>query len=510
MVSPFAAAADLIDPPPNPHAHDPAGWIGARLGEQLWDAQHQICDALVDARKVAVQSCHDAGKSFIASRLIGWWLDTHPPGEAFVVSTAPTFHQVRGILWREVGKAHRKAEARGTPLQGRVLQTSEWKIGAELVGWGRKPADTDEHGFQGIHARYVLVVIDEACGVPDQLWTAVEAITTNADSRILAIGNPDDPTGRFAKVCRPESGWRTIRIDGMRTPNIGIDTLTAAATQEMDPPLTDVQLDALLDEARSAGCPEKAPGAGALGPFLLEPFWIADKVRTFGIGSPAWCSKVRGAFPDSADDTLIPLGWITQALDRSYELQPNDLRILPVDVARFGSDETIIGLREGDRFRMLIKDPGKRRTTATSGQAIALHGEHVTDEIRVDGAGVGGGVVDEIAEQGYPVIDMQAGQAAQDSRRFGNARAEWYWTLRMRFQDGDIDIDDEVMAGQLQALKYHFDKRGRIFVESKDKMRERGMPSPDRADTAMMAFADVVLPEEELYEEDHRVAISDY
>ena len=48
----------------------------------------------------------------------------------------------------------------------------EWKIGNELVGFGRKPADTDEHGFQGIHAPFVLIVLDEACGIPEQLWIA--------------------------------------------------------------------------------------------------------------------------------------------------------------------------------------------------------------------------------------------------------------------------------------------------------------------------------------------------
>jgi hypothetical protein len=83
-----------------------------------------------------------------------------PPGEAFVVTTAPTTAQVEAILWRYIGAAHRRAE-----LPGRVTLDAKWHIGQQLVGDCRKPADYDQAAFQGIHARYVLVIIDEADGV---------------------------------------------------------------------------------------------------------------------------------------------------------------------------------------------------------------------------------------------------------------------------------------------------------------------------------------------------------
>ena len=510
VMSPFAAAADLFDPPPRPHQNDPVGWLGGRLGETTWQAQRDIARSVVDHRKTAVRSAHGVGKSFVASRIIAWWIDSHPPGTAFVVSTAPTGHQVRGILWREIGKAHKRSIVRGTPIPGRILGNAEWKIGQELVGWGRKPSDTDESGFQGIHARFVLVVLDEACGVPEQLWTAVEAVTTNSDARILAIGNPDDPTGQFAKVCSPGSGWNVIHIDGMTSPNIGIDTLTHAAVDELDPCLSQRQLDGLLVEAREAGCPERAPGGGPLAPYLLEPFWICDKVRTFGVGTPAWQSKVRGIFPESRVDTLIPLQWIEDAMGRDLAPRLDTERNITVDVARFGQDETVMALREDRRLRILSADARPQRTTVTAGRATAACQEHKADEVRVDGAGVGGGVVDDmVADALVPVVEMQAGSAAQDPARFGNARAEWYWQLRVAFETGDIDIDDLELAGQLQAMRYRFDRRGKIWIEGKDDMRKRGLESPDRADTAMMAFA-VLPPLDDLAVEDWSNDISPY
>jgi len=87
------------------------------------------------------------------------------------------------------------------------------------VGFGRKPSDYDPEAFQGIHAAAVLVLIDEACGVPKSLWDAASTLLTNEASRILAIGNPDDPGSYFAQVCK--AGQRLERPAHRRvdTPN---------------------------------------------------------------------------------------------------------------------------------------------------------------------------------------------------------------------------------------------------------------------------------------------------
>ena len=109
----------------------------------------------------------------------------------------------------------------------------------------------------------------------------------------------------------------------------------------------------------------------------------------------------------------------------------------------------------------------------------------------IDVPGVGGGVVDRLAELDLPVVPYNGGEAPIDKERFVNARAEDYWTLRERFEQGEIDIDadDDKLAAQLGSIKWGIDSRGRIKIESKDDMRKRGLPSPDRADTAAMIFS---------------------
>ena len=99
----------------------------------------------------------------------------------------------------------------------------------------------------------------------------------------------------------------------------------------------------------------------------------------------------------------------------------------------------------------------------------------------IDVPGVRGGVVDRLAELELPVVPYTGGEAPIDKERFVNARAEDYWTLRERFEQGEIDIDphDDKLAAQLGSIKWGIDSRGRIKIESKDDMRKRGLPSPD-------------------------------
>lgn len=450
------AAASLVEPPANAHhLADPAAWAADKLGAHLWSKQREIAQSVAAHKRTAVKSCHGAGKSWTAGMLATWWIDTHPPGEAIVVSTAPTHKQVHAVLWEEIRKQHRTGQ-----LPGTVLQTDEWKINDVLVGMGRKPADHDAHGFQGIHRRYVLVILDEACGIPEALWTAVEAITTNADCRILAIGNPDDPATEFGKVCSPGSGWNVLQISSFDTPNLS---------------------------------GEDVPDG--LRHLLPDPDWVEDARKRWGEDSPVYRSKVLGEFPEISQDTLIPQRYILEAQAREVDptMQPGRLG---VDVARFGTDRTVIALARGGHVR-IIESRGKQSTTETTGRVVHHLAENPgTIEARVDGVGVGGGVVDQLAEQGHPVMDMQAGAGSSDPMIYKNARAEWYWCLRTLFEQGaiDLDPDDDELAAQLGALRYAYTSRGQLLIESKDDMRKRGMPSPDRADAVMLALAKVNLP----------------
>lgn len=468
---PFARAADMLDPEPHPFVDDAAGWVGDRLGEFLTVDQRGICQSVVDHRYTAVKSCHDTGKSFTAARLAAWWLDTHPVGQAFVVTTAPTDPQVKVILWKEIKVAHTKGD-----LPGRVTEDAHWKINGLPVAYGRKPADYNQAAFQGVHARWVLVIIDEACGVVKSLYDAVDSLATNQNARVLAIGNPDDPSAHFATICKPGSGWNVLELDAFRSPNFNAEGIA---------PYPDVA--ALMAAEGIAPSTEYVPDD--LRDLLVSPLWVHERIRRWGVGTPLWEAKVRGRFPKVSDDALFEPGWIVAAQNRELYPDPEDPG-LGVDVARYGKDETTIYLRRLGHVR-LVHSGRKDSTMVTAGWVI----RHITEQpfrlvAYVDDVGVGGGVTDRIAEQGFEVVGLNGGWAATDPKMFGNARSEWYWALRMAFEAGEVDIDplDEDLAAQLTAIKYKPDSRGRIWVESKEDMAKRGLPSPDRADGVCYAF----------------------
>jgi len=448
--------ADLLDPPENPYVRDPVGWVSDRLGEFLWSKQREIAEALVEHRYVAVKSAHDTGKSHVASRIVAWHLDTQ--SDPFATTTAPTTKQVHAILWRYLGQAHRKAK-----LDGRITLDDEWYTGPggkELVAYGRKPADTDQAAFQGIHALHPFVLVDEACGVPKSIFDAVDSLATNQNARVLAIGNPDDPASHFAQICKPGSGWHVITVSAFDTP---------------------------------AYTGEKVPEE--LLPLLVSPEWVEERKLRWGVTSPIYQSKVLGEFPDISDDSLILPRWIEAAQKRTLERTRRP--IIAADIARFGEDETVIMRREGGWIRT-YRAHHKDDTMTTAGH-IAKAMRDIDDEagkndwVRaiVDVPGVGGGVVDRLAELDLPVVPYNGGEAPIDKERFVNARAEDYWTLRERFEQGEVDIDpdDDKLAAQLGSIKWGIDSRGRIKIESKDDMRKRGLPSPDRADAMAIAFA---------------------
>lgn len=479
-------------------SQDPVAWAQARLGDTLWSAQRRILESVRDHRKTAAPTCHEIGKSFSAAIAAAWWLDTHPLGEAFVVTTAPTNPQVRVILWKEIGRAHTRGR-----LAGRVNQT-EWIITVqgkeETVAMGRKPNDYSPTAFQGIHAPYVLVIVDEANGVRGSLWDALDSLMANDNSKILAIGNPDDPSGEFFEHCKPASGWNVVSVGAFDSPNFTGEPMPESVTRQLIGRT-------YVEERRAKWAPSwvwTADGTKVVPPAGAKP---EDT-------HPFWQSKVLGRFPvQSSAGSLIPLTWIRLAQERN--LQPDGANELGLDVgASKDGDPSCLGHRRGPVFRVLWEQR-EPDTMATTGRLVqALRDRALGAALaKVDYIGVGRGVVDRCREQELPVHPIQVGEAstilacpackaewdafATEKPRcpkcnalgakpiFANLLAQLWWQVRERFETGDIDLDpnDEDLAAELLTVTWRPNSKGQTVVEYGDG------PSPNRADALLMAFA---------------------
>lgn len=448
-------AFERLFPQADPFTHDPVGWVRKKCKRFVWSKQVEIMESVRDNRYTAVPSCHGPGKSFTASCIAGWWIDSHPPGQAFVITTAPTDSQVKAVLWREIRRRHRESK-----MPGRITLEAHWYNGErqtedELVGLGRKPQDYDADAFQGIHAKYVLVLVDEACGVPKNLFDALETLMTNDFARMLAIGNPTDPTAYFRNICRPGSGWNTIPISAFDTPNFTGEYVPKSVAED-----------------------------------LVTPLWVEERAQKWGVTSPLYVSRVEGRFPDISDDTLISPAHIEAAMQRT--LPGVGLGIYGADIARFGIDETAVYRNRDGKVR-LVHNKHKQDTVETTSALKHLLNQSPMSYIPmvVDVIGVGGGVVDMLRHDNYNVIPFNGSESPWDPVRFGNRRAEAYWNMRELFEGGKVDLDpnDETLLAQLGALKWKLTRRGQILIESKEEIKRRGLPSPDRADSVMMALS---------------------
>lgn len=514
------------------YSDKPNEWLADYLDEYAWRIQQDIWRSVADNRATAVLSCNNSGKTWLAARIVVWWILTHWRHGVRVVTTAPTAAQVTLLLWQEIRAAYNRAKALGKPVPGRIIGSPypQWKIGDVTAGFGRKPADHEQSAMQGVHARYVLAVIDEAGGVAQPIYDAIDKIMTNENARALLIGNPDDRTAPFGKVTRPGSGWNVIRVDGLRTPNFtreaiesGRYPLTAALMRHEGIPYNDETLPAHLEETMREHLlsplwvEERFTRWCGLQPDIverLEPAELGQVVADAAQGSQLFTAAVRGEFPEGSGDSVIPLGWYRRATERwsdwntgdarrkiAPRAEPVGRRIIGADIATTnGADETVVASRQGNVVTELRRYP-EGDTHATAQAVLKAAGGLPQTVAVVDGIGIGAGVRDVLRnDHGLPTVSFEAYRQSDRTDRFGefrflNDRAAAWWHLRELLDPvhgANIMLPpDERLEAELTAPKWWVrssTKGGVIQIESKDDIRKRLGHSTDSADAVIHAF----------------------
>ena len=231
---------------------NPVGFMVNVLGmkpEYIWPKMVEMAEGVRDHQRVCIRAGHSVSKTYSLGRLVTWFKTCWHPST--IITTAPSDNQVKNQLWREIHAAHAGARV---PLGGKVTKLqwdakpnpeilaqmpAEWRALWEkdfAIGFSTSPDSTAEHAtkMQGWHNEWVLVVIDEACGVMPQIWrTAVESLITDDHCKLVAIGNPTDPESDFARACHSsdpvknegntpyvsDQGFYVITISGKDTPN---------------------------------------------------------------------------------------------------------------------------------------------------------------------------------------------------------------------------------------------------------------------------------------------------
>jgi hypothetical protein len=424
-----------------------------------------------EAIKIAISSGHGIGKSAALSWITLWALSTMPDTRGIVTASSEAMLMTRFRaelrIWYRRFRAQQFFSMGATSLTSADPEHEQvWRVDLLPNNPSRPEA------FQGLHnkGRRILLLYDEASAIENVIWESCQAIATDEDAEVVWIcaGNPLRPEGFFKDIFEKYGDtWRTRHIS----------SLTVPFTNKAE---------------------------------------FARWARDYGEDSDFYRTRVLGEFPKIGSTQFIGPAEVDAAMGRELVPQYREQLTVGIDVARYGSDESVIFARRGHdcrsiapmRFRGLPLDQFEDRIVAFCN----AHGP--VGMICVDGTGVGGGIVDHLRRRGYLVTDVQFGGKAVDAIdgcRYANQRA--YIWARMRAALPYLALPNlPELKEQMCSLQYFFSKTtDAILLEAKDAMRRRGCPSPDLADALATTWAgeSAMLPEVAEWAQPQG-AISDY
>lgn len=396
--------------------------------------------------RISIRSGHGVGKTALLAWIVLWFLCTHFPCK--VGCTAPTSHQLRDILWPEIGlwfsRLPQALQARFRLKQLRIENAAHPDL---CFAVGRTARREQPEALQGLHSPNTLIVVDEASGVDDRIFdVALGAMSTPGAVSLLA-GNPTRVSGFFFDTHgRLSRRWDCHQVSSEQV--------------------------------------ERARGH------------IDDILARYGRQSNAYRVRVSGEFPTAEEDSVIGRDACDAAVRRLGSVEPisSVAPVWGVDVARFGDDRSALAMRQANRLLQPVESWRGLDTMQTAGRIfehwkLASH-EDRPARIVVDVIGLGAGVADRLRELGLPVTGLNVGERPANRARYRNLRDELWFRGREWLEAGDAILPpDTALIAELTAPHYSFSSSGQIEVESKDEMKRRGLASPDLADAFLLTFA---------------------
>lgn len=414
---------------------------------------------------IAVAAGHGIGKSALVGQIIGWAMSTCD--DCRVQVCANTGDQLQTKTIPETAKWF-----------SRLINADWWNVGMESIRSRQEHHEKTwrcdfetwslerTEAIAGLHnkGKRIVRIFDEASAIPDKIWEVAEGALTDENTEIiwLAFGNPTMTTGRFRECFgRQKHRWITRQIDSRTVPGTN-----------------------LAQFAR----------------------WVED----FGEDSDFVRVRVRGEFPRAGSKQFIAQDTVYAARKRA--VVPVGYKVMAVDVARSGANQTVVLCRQGNSAEVLARWRGLS-IADQAGKVALLIMEQSPRCIIIDGDGIGGALADDVrrllpkpnqplrdwpqtaltewykSHSWFAVQEFHGGQRASDPFMYFNRRAEVWGLMRKWLETGRIPDDPEFEA-DLTGIEYSTDNpKSVIQLERKEQMAQRGLASPDNGDALAMSFA---------------------
>ena len=331
------------------------------------DKQIQIMESVRDRKYTCVPSANNQGKSHIAARIALWFIFAYH--NSIVILSAPKQQQVTSILFAQIRQAwqHAKYDLGGECYSAMFYPDREKYPAWQLIGMTGSSAEA----FSGWHADNLLIILDEATGIDEEIYDGIEGIMSGKNVRMLEISNPTTRLSDFAFHC-VNPLYNTIHLNAYDHPNV---------------------------------IHQKEIYKGA-----VAPGWPAEMEEKFGREHAMFQVRVLGRFPMDEEGLIIPRIWIEAAIDR--EVIEGEYYVLGVDVARGGEAETVCIRFDGFTFDIIFTEV--KSDIALLSERLAGLG---IDSIGVDDAGLGGGVTDNLKQMGVRVYPFKPGAVSDTAEK---------------------------------------------------------------------------------------------
>lgn len=401
----------------------------------------------VDAYLDATASGHGIGKSALSSMVILFIMSTRPFSRGVV--TANTSDQLRTKTWGELAKWKSLCicghwfsynNGKGNMNLYHPSYKDTWRVDAQVC------REENSEAFAGLHAANSSpwYLFDEASAVPDKIWEVAEGGLTDGEPFHFVFGNPTRNTGRFRECWRKfKHRWNTRQVD-----------------------------------SRKARMTNKKK--------------IEEWKNDYGEDSDFFKVRVRGVFPSAGSLQFIPTDYADSALKVvvTEDMARHAPVIIGVDPAYSGEDEFVIYLRQGLHSKMLGKYEKSDDDVLMAKVVAGFEDKYEADAVFIDfGYGTGIKSIGDTWGRSWQLVPF--GGKSNDPQML-NKRGEMWNAMKNWLRDGG-QLDSQEIADEVTAPEYKVRLDGKIVLESKDEMKKRGVPSPNRADALALTFAYPVL-----------------
>lgn len=406
--------------------------------------------------RIAIASGHGIGKTCLTAMIQLWALSTMVGTKG--QCTANTGQQLKTKTWAELSKWHRLCinkdwfEVTATSIfSSQEKYKLEWRSDQAIWRENRTEAFAGFHNYD----KRILIILDEASGIPQPIWDTVEGFFLDKDTEIicLAFGNPLQNSGGFYEIFKEEENrlaeglppiWKTYHIDSREVEGVNL-----SETQKM--------IDLHGEDS--------------------------DYVKT----------RVRGLFPNASSVQFIPSELCMEARKRKPTATAYDPLVCGIDFAMSGNANCVFYFRRGLDGKSIPPEiiPGKEIHDATRLAEISCEilAKRKPDMVFGDKGAMGGPVMDIIRRMGFNIIPINFGGEPLDKSRYYNKSAEMAMLKKQWLMDGGAIWDDPRIQDDMTQREYGTTLKGQLKLETKDEMKSRGLDSPDIDDALNLTFA---------------------